>query len=57
MKDPRIEKLVSELRYTVDRLNRLSSILDRAGVEYKLSKSSTKVFEIHDLVQKVKYDD
>jgi hypothetical protein len=53
MKDPRVETLVAELKYTVDRLNRLTDILERTGTYYKLARLDK--FEIVDLRQEVKY--
>ena len=54
MKEPRVEKLVDELKNTVDRLNRLTAILENAGVTYKLPRLQGK-YEISDLWQKVEY--
>lgn len=54
MKDPRVVKLTDELKNTVERLNRLTAILENAGVTYKLPKLSGK-YEITDLWQKVEY--
>lgn len=57
MKDPReeklrVEKLTDELKFTVERLNKLTAILERAGVTYKLPVIQGK-YEVCDLVQKV----
>lgn len=54
MKDPRIEKLTDELKFTVERLNKITDILERAGVTYKLPILKGK-YEICDLKQQVEY--
>ena len=56
MKEPRTEKLVAELKETVERLNRLDSLLQRSNVRYTLHR--TKVsdpWKLQDIEQKVEY--
>lgn len=56
MKDPRVEKIVKELRYTVDRLNRLNSILAKSGTTFYLNRSTRDgEFTLSDIEQKVDY--
>mgnify|MGYP000875608602 CR=1 FL=1 len=54
MKQPRIISLTDELKATVDRLNRLTEILELAGVTYKLPRVDGK-YEIAELIQKIEY--
>lgn len=56
MKEPRVEKLIEELRETVDRLNRLDKILQKADVSYSLSRRTRdEPFILDDVIQKVEY--
>jgi hypothetical protein len=56
MKDPRIEKIVTELKYTVDRLNRLNALLVKTDTTFTLHRSTrTDSFELIDITQKVDY--
>lgn len=57
MKDPRIEKIVEELKFTVDRLNRLNAILARSGTTFYLNRSTRDgPFTLEDVEQRVNYD-
>lgn len=56
MKDPRVEKLVDELKFTVDRLNRINAILARTGTTFYLNRSTRDgEFTLSDVEQKVEY--
>ena len=56
MKEERTEKLVQELRDTVERLNRLDKLLAQADVSYHLSrKTLTDPYELENVIQKVEY--
>jgi hypothetical protein len=56
MKEPRVEKLVSELKYTVDRLNRLNALLVKTGTTFYLNRSTRDGdFTLSDIEQKVDY--
>lgn len=56
MKDRRVEKLVEELKYTVDRLNRLNAILARSGTTFYLNRSTRDGdFTLTDIEQRVEY--
>jgi hypothetical protein len=56
MKEPRVEKLVTELKYTVDRLNRLNALLVKTDTTFTLHRSTrTDSFELIDITQKVDY--
>lgn len=58
MKDPRVEKIVKELRYTVDRLNRLNNILVKSGTTFYLNRSTRDgEFILSNVEQKVDYDE
>ena len=57
MKEPRVEKMVAELRATVERLNRINAILEKCDVQFYLARSSrTGNFELSDIQQTVKYE-
>lgn len=57
MKDRRIEKIVAELKYTVDRLNRLNAILAKSGTTFYLNRSTRDGdFTLTDISQKVDYE-
>jgi hypothetical protein len=56
MKDPRVEKIVAELKYTVDRLNRLNAILAKSGTTFYLNRTTRDGdFTLSDIEQKVDY--
>ena len=56
MKDSRVEKLVSELKFTVERLNRLNALLVKTDTTFTLHRSTrTSDFELTDITQKVDY--
>jgi hypothetical protein len=57
MKEPRIEKIVAELQYTVDRLNRLTNILAKSGTTFYLHRPTIHSdFVLSDIEQRVKYE-
>ena len=57
MKEPRIEKIVTELKATVERLNRLNGILTNSGTTFHLSRSTkTGPFTLQDIEQRVTYE-
>ena len=56
MKEPRVEKLIEELRSSVERINRLDKLLQQSGVTYSLSRSTrTEPFKLEEVVQRVEY--
>jgi len=56
MKEPRTEKLVAELKETVNRLNRLDTLLTKSDVSYTLyRKSRDSAWLLEDVIQKVDY--
>jgi hypothetical protein len=56
MKEPRTEKLVEELKETVERLNRLDALLEKSDVSYTLyRKTRDTPWLLEDVVQKVEY--
>lgn len=56
MKEPRVEKLVNELKYTVERLNRLTRLLNKNGTSFTLHRTTrTSDFELTDITQRVNY--
>jgi hypothetical protein len=56
MKEARTEKLVEELRATVERLNRLDKLLQQSGVSYDLGRSRRdEVYTLENVVQRVEY--
>ena len=56
MKEPRVEKIVTELKITVDRLNRLTDILAKSGTTFHLHRSTRDgPFTLSDIEQKVEY--
>lgn len=56
MKEPRVEKIVDELKETVAKLNRLDNILQKMDVRYSLHRSKiTDPWQLNDIVQKVDY--
>lgn len=57
MKEPRVEKLVEELKFTVERLNRLNAILANSGTTFYLRRSTKDgPFTLEDVEQRVNYD-
>lgn len=57
MKEPRVERIVNELKYTVDRLNRLQSILNKTGTTFTLRQSSRDgAFIVEDITQRIDYE-
>lgn len=58
MKDPRAEKIVEELKETVNRLNRLDAILQNMHVRYSLHRSRTDdPWKLDQIIQSIKYDE
>ncbi len=56
MKEPRVEKLATELKYTVNRLNRLNALLVKTDTTFALHRSTrTDSFKLIDITQKVDY--
>ena len=56
MKDKRVEKLVAELKTTVDRLNRINAILARSGTTFYLNRSTRDGdFTLSDIEQRIEY--
>ena len=56
MKDKRVEKLVAELKTTVDRLNRINGILARSGTTFYLNRSTRDGdFTLSDIEQRIEY--
>jgi hypothetical protein len=56
MKEPRVEKLVNELKATVDRLNCLSNLLAMKDTTFTLHRATrSSNFELLDITQKVDY--
>lgn len=56
MKEPRTERMVEELKETIDRLNRIDSILQRMDVRYTLHRTRiTDPWKLDDIIQKVEY--
>ena len=56
MKETRTEKIVEELKETVNRLNRLDKLLQQSNVSYDLHrKSRTDPYELDNIIQKVEY--
>ena len=56
MKEPRTERIVAELKETVDRLNRLDTILQKMDVRYTLHRSKiTDPWKLEEIIQKVEY--
>lgn len=57
MKEPRVEKIVSELKNTVDRLNRIQSILNKTGTTFTIRQTSRDTdFIIEDITQRINYE-
>jgi hypothetical protein len=56
MKDRRVEKLVDELKVTVERLNRINAILARNGTTFYLNRSTRDGdFTLSDIEQRIEY--
>jgi hypothetical protein len=56
MKEPRAEKLVEELKTTVERLNKLDALLRKMEVSYSLHRSTRDTpWVLDDVVQRVEY--
>ena len=56
MKEQRTEKLVEELKETVNRLNRLDKLLQQSNVSYNLHrKSRSEPYELDEIIQRVEY--
>ena len=56
MIEPRVEKIVAELKETVARLNKLDGILQKLDVSYNLGRTRRDVpWVLEDIVQKVEY--
>jgi hypothetical protein len=57
MKEPRVERLVNELKNTVDRLNRIQSILNKTGTTFVIRQTSRDAdFIIEDITQRINYE-
>lgn len=57
MKDRRVEKLVAELKNTVDRLNRINTILAKTGTTFYLNRTTRDGnFNLGEISQKVDYE-
>lgn len=56
MKEPRVDRLVTELKYTVERLNRLNRLLIKKNTTFSLYRETkTSNFELTDITQRVNY--
>ena len=56
MIEPRVEKIVAELKETVARLNKLDGILQKMDVTYNLSRSRRDTpWTLDEIVQRVEY--
>jgi hypothetical protein len=56
MKEPRAERLVEELKTTVERLNKLDALLRKMEVSYSLHRSTRDTpWVLNDVVQRVEY--
>lgn len=56
MKEPRTEKMVAELKETVERLNKLDAILQKMDVRYTLHRTRVdEPWKLEDIIQKVEY--
>ena len=57
MKEARVERLVSELKHSVDRLNRIKAILEKTGTSFVLRQSTrTSDFILEDITQRIDYE-
>jgi hypothetical protein len=56
MKEPRVEKIVDDLKVTVERLNRLTEILAKSGTTFHLGRSQRDgPFTLDHIEQRVEY--
>ena len=56
MKEERTEKLVAELRATVERLNKLDKLLQKSGVSYDLGRvRRDDEYTLENVIQRVEY--
>jgi len=56
MKEPRVEKIVDELKETVNRLNKIDGILQKMDVRYSLGRTRVdEPWKLQEIVQKVEY--
>lgn len=56
MKEPRVEKIVDDLKVTVERLNRLTEILAKSGTTFYLGRSQRDgPFTLDHIEQRVEY--
>ena len=56
MKEPRVEKLVEELKTTIERLNRINALLIKCDTTFLLHRSNkTSNFEITNIMQRIDY--
>jgi len=56
MIEPRTEKIVQELKDTVNRLNKLDGILQKMDVTYNLSRSRRDTpWTLDEVIQRVEY--
>ena len=56
MIEPRTEKIVQELKDTVNRLNKLDGILQKMDVTYNLSRSRRDTpWTLDEIIQRVEY--
>lgn len=57
MKEPRVERIVNELKYTVDRLNRIQAILNKTGTTFTLRQTSRDgEFILEEITQRINYE-
>lgn len=57
MKEPRVERIVNELKYTVDRLNRIQAILNKTGTTFTLRQTSRNgEFILEEITQRINYE-
>ena len=56
MKEPRVEKLVEELKTTIERLNRINALLVKMDTTFMLHRSNKiSDFKLSGISQKVDY--
>lgn len=56
MKESRTEKIVQELKDTVNRLNKIDAILQKMDVTYDLSRvRRDKPWELDNVIQRIEY--
>lgn len=57
MKEPRVERMVNELKNTVDRLNRIQSILNKTGTTFTLRQPLRDgEFILEEITQRINYE-